>query len=114
MAGWYSLLRPLFGNALWLEYLDVLGRNIWGNETSAEERLQVLAALAQKGNWITIHYGWRPNLPDEADNHLVELAVAGNAEWIVTHNVQDLAHGELHFPELKIFTPAQLLHNAWR
>ncbi|MFZ4538095.1 helix-turn-helix domain-containing protein [Propionivibrio sp.] len=25
------------------------------------------------------YYGWRPNLPDEADNHLIKLALAGNA-----------------------------------
>jgi len=27
-----------------------------------------------------------PNLPDEADNHLVELAVAGRATALVTYN----------------------------
>lgn len=26
--------------------------------------------------WTRIYFGWRPNLRDEADNHLVELAVA--------------------------------------
>jgi hypothetical protein len=26
--------------------------------------------------WTRIYCGWRPNLPDEGDNHLVELAVA--------------------------------------
>jgi hypothetical protein len=30
---------------------------------------------------------WRPNLRDEGDNHLVELAIAGGAEAIVTYNV---------------------------
>jgi hypothetical protein len=29
-------------------------------------------------------YGWRPHLRDEGDNHLVELAIAGGAEAIVT------------------------------
>ncbi|MDZ7640632.1 MAG: PIN domain-containing protein [Desulfurivibrio sp.] len=105
--------QPLFGNALWLEYQDLLGRPVWGAATSPDERLQVLAALAGQGRWITVYYGWRPNLPDEADNHLIELALAGNAEAIVTHNVRDVRGGELLFDKLRILTPAECLEE-WR
>ena len=101
--------QPLFGNALWQEYCDLLGRDVWGVDTTAQERQQVLAALAQRGRWVTIYYGWRPNLPDEADNHLVELALAGGAAGIVTHNVRDLGRGELVFEQLRVLTPAQCL-----
>lgn len=48
--------------------------------------------------WTRIYFGWRPNLRDEADNHLVELAVAGGAGYIVTRNVRDLVSMELKFP----------------
>lgn len=101
--------RPIFGNALWLEYEDLLGRDVWTSTTSADERLQLLAALTRAGRWVTVHYGWRPNLPDEADNHLIELAVAANAQAIVTHNVRDVARGELIWNELRVVTPAQCL-----
>ncbi|MEQ1863458.1 MAG: putative toxin-antitoxin system toxin component, PIN family [Micropepsaceae bacterium] len=101
--------RPLFGNALWLEYEDVLGRDLWTEATTPAERRQVLAALARAGRWVTVYYGWRPNLPDEGDNHLIELAVAGNAAAIVTHNVRDVAHGELLWKSLRVLTPAQCL-----
>lgn len=104
-------LQPLFANALWLEYEDVLGRDIWTSQTTSVERRQILMALARSGRWVTIHYGWRPNLPDEKDNHLIELAVAGSAAAIVSHNVRDLAHGELVFSPLRIMTPAQLLEH---
>ena len=106
LAGRY---QPLFGNALWQEYGDLLGRDVWGMTTTAQERQQVLAALAQCGLWVTIYYGWRPNLPDEADNHLVELALAGGAAGIVTHNVRDLDRGELLFDQLRVLSPAQCL-----
>ncbi|WP_345796609.1 putative toxin-antitoxin system toxin component, PIN family [Castellaniella sp. MT123] len=101
--------KPLFGNALWLEYQDLLGRPVWGDLTTAQDRLQVLAALAQCGHWVTVYYGWRPNLPDEADNHLIELALAGNAAAIVTHNVRDVNRGDLQLGNLRILTPAQFL-----
>lgn len=102
-------LSPLFGNALWQEYQDLLGRDVWTPATTAQERLQVLAALARVGRWVHVYYGWRPNLRDEGDNHLIELAVAGNAQAVVTHNVRDLARGELAWPHLRILTPAQFL-----
>lgn len=101
--------RPLFGNALWLEYEELLGRDVWTDATTAGERRQVLAALAQAGRWVSVYYGWRPNLPDEGDNHLIELAVAGNAAAIVSHNVLDVARGELVWKTLRVLTPAQCL-----
>jgi predicted nucleic acid-binding protein len=101
--------EPLFGNALWLEYRELLERPVWGETTTHAERSTVLAALAQRGRWVTVYYGWRPNLPDEADNHLVELAFAGNAAAIVTHNVRDMRGGELYLGGLRIMTPAQCL-----
>lgn len=101
--------QPLFGNALWLEYQDLLGRAVWGALTTPAERVQVLAALARQGRWVTVYYGWRPNLPDEADNHLIELALAGGAAAIVTHNLRDVRGGELKLGNLQVLTPAQCI-----
>ena len=79
---------------------------------SPAEREALLAAFLSACRWTNIYYLWRPNLPDESDNHLVELAVAGGAEAIVTNNVGDFVRGELKFPGLQILTPAQMLtHN---
>jgi len=100
---------PIFGNALWLEYEDLLGRPVWTQSTSPDERLAVMKALAAVGRWVSIYYGWRPNLPDEKDNFLIELAVAGNARAIVTHNVKDLQRGQLVWPDLHILTPADFM-----
>ncbi len=105
-------IEPLFGNALWLEYEDLLGRPVWTDATTRQERLQVLAALARVGRWVTIYYGWRPNLPDEADNHLIELAIAGGAAAIITHNVRDVRRGELLSAGLRVQTPAEYLEET--
>jgi predicted nucleic acid-binding protein len=76
---------------------------------TARARLDVLAALASVSEWVEIYYAWRPNPRDEGVNHLLELAVAGSASAIVTDNVKDLTFGELHFPSIRVLTPADLL-----
>jgi putative PIN family toxin of toxin-antitoxin system len=101
--------EPIFSNALWLEYEDLLGRDVWTQETTEDDRRQVLAALAAAGRWIKIFYGWRPNLRDEGDNHLVELAIAGGAEAIVTYNTRDFRLGDLRWPNLAVLTPPECL-----
>lgn len=107
LTGWYS---PIFGNALWMEYEELLGRaEVWTDATTHAERTNMLHALAACGRWVTVYYSWRPNLPDEGDNHLIELAVAGNADAIVTFNKKDVQHGQLHWPDLKVLTPAECL-----
>jgi hypothetical protein len=42
---------------------------------------------------VEVHYRWRPNLPDEGDNHALELAVAGGDAPIVTFNRRDFRGG---------------------
>jgi predicted nucleic acid-binding protein len=62
--------------------------------------------------WTRIYYAWRPNLRDEGDNHLIELAVAGAADCIVTRNLRDLTSMELRFPQIRILTPEEFLKEA--
>jgi putative PIN family toxin of toxin-antitoxin system len=104
--------QPIFSNALWLEYEDLLGRDVWTGETTDNDRRQVLAALAAASRWIKIFYGWRPNLRDEGDNHLVELAIAGGAGAIVTYNIRDFSLGELRWPGLAVLTPPECLETV--
>jgi predicted nucleic acid-binding protein len=46
---------------------------------------------------VHVYYLWHPNLRDEGDNHVFELAGAGGAEAIVTTNVGDFRSAELRF-----------------
>ena len=102
--------EPLFGPALFAEYeYALLDPRLPHSLASEHERRELLAALASVGRWVNVYYLWRPNLRDETDNHLVELAVAGGADAVVTHNVRDLKSGELLFPALRVVTPAAFL-----
>ncbi len=77
-----------------------------GNPDTRQELFKGFLAVCR---WTEVYFAWRPNLPDEADSHLVELAVAGRAAAVVTRNVRDSAEGELRFPGLQILTPEQCL-----
>ena len=103
--------EPLMGQALLTEYESVLARAepFATSPTDEAERDALWAALASRCRWVRVYYLWRPNLPDEADNHVVELAVAGGAEVIVTHNTRDFARAELHFPGLRVLRPSELI-----
>ena len=104
-------LRPVLGQTLFLEYEDVLGRTELFRKSplSAVERQQFFEAFLNICEWMQVYYLWRPNLRDQGDNHLVELAVAGAAQVIVTNNVADFQTSELRFPGIRVLRPGDLL-----
>ena len=103
--------EPVLGPALLAEYEDVLSRiDLFADSVlSAKERNEVFDGFLNRCRWVAVFYAWRPNLPDEADNHLIELAVAARADAIVTRNLRDVSRGELKFPALRVLTPEQCL-----
>ncbi|MDA1143229.1 MAG: PIN domain-containing protein [Planctomycetota bacterium] len=103
--------QPLIGTTLFYEYEELFDRPepLANSPLSYTERQRLFSAFLSVCEWVKVYYLWRPNLPDEGDNHLVELAVAGGAEVIVTNNVRDCRRGELRFPQLRILTPSEFL-----
>jgi putative PIN family toxin of toxin-antitoxin system len=104
-------LSPLMSQALINEIESVLGRAglFESCRLSLEERLDLLDIYLARCEWCKIHFTWRPNLKDEADNHLMELAVAGSANAIVTRNLRDFRFAELKFQGVRICDPEQIL-----
>lgn len=103
--------QPVIGAALLSEYEDVFGRAGWTQRSalSFDERSELLEIFLAACSWTRVYCGWRPNLPDEADNHLIELAIASGAEFIVSRNLKDIARGELRFDHLKVCDPLSFL-----
>jgi len=93
---------------LFLEYESVLYRKeiLKLTGASSEEIKIVLEALLSIALESESYYMWRPNLSDETDNFILELAVSTSA-IIITKNLKDFKSGELKFPDLIVTTPVK-------
>jgi putative PIN family toxin of toxin-antitoxin system len=103
--------QPLMGNALYLEYEAVMNRQDIIDKCQLEQSVieQLLDGFLSVSKWVNIYYSWRPNLRDEGDNHVIELAIAGNAQIIATNNLRDFRGCELTFPQVQILNPYQII-----
>jgi predicted nucleic acid-binding protein len=93
------------------EYRDVLCRPemLAATGITVQEVEVVLAQLVAKATEIDVRYLWRPNLHDEGDNFVLEIAVAAWPCTIVTHNITDFQRAELRFPQIVLITPGKLM-----
>ena len=83
---------PVLSVPLYVEYQDVLlrpGMIPAGFTTS--DILAFCRFLAPVSRQQEIFFFWRTCLPDPKDDMILELAVAAQARYIVTHNIRDFA-----------------------
>ncbi|MFZ0138239.1 MAG: putative toxin-antitoxin system toxin component, PIN family [Candidatus Sulfotelmatobacter sp.] len=95
---------------LFLEYEDVLKR--------AEQRLahklnlqqidEFLAELAALIEPVQARFLWRPQTHDPNDEMVLEAAINGRADALITYNISDFASGGKRFG-IEVITPADLL-----
>lgn len=104
-------LQPVMGASLLAEYEDVLHRQglFTDCRLNLAQRQELLDIFLSGCQWRHTYFSWRPNLRDEGDNHIVELAVAAAVSHVVTWNMRDFATMELRFPALKFIAPPQFL-----
>ncbi len=104
---------PLATPALFFEYEDVLKRP----EQRAVSGLSLfevdaaLAALAAAVEPVEVRFTWRPQLADADDEMVLEAAVNGRADALVTHNVADFAAAVPRFG-LALLRPSELLERT--
>jgi len=104
-----GLWEPMISLPLFMEYEDVMARRevLERCPLPEEERQALLDALLSRCTLVEVYYAWRPNLRDEGDNHVFELAVAAQDAALLTWNLRDFASAELRFPQVRVLTPAQ-------
>ena len=110
VAGFRGRFRWCCSVPLFYEYEDVLSR--------AEFLLNAGIARAEIGVFLTdlaatvapvdLHFLWRPQLRDPADEMVLETAVNGRVEAIVTHNGRDFGAAPGRFG-IEVLSPAEAL-----
>ncbi len=89
-----------------MEYEDVLLRPGMVPLSAAAVH-SVVDYLCASGNKQGIHFLWRPLLPDQKDDMVLEAAVNGGCSFVVTHNVPDFAGSQN--VGVAAMTPAQFV-----
>lgn len=103
-------IKPLVTTSLFLEYEEVLLRAEHRLVTGMSEAdvASFLAALASASEGVEVHFQWRPQLSDPADEMVLEAAINGHADALVTHNIADFAEAARRFG-LRVVTPGNIL-----
>ena len=94
-----------------VEYEAVLTRpeRLEASGLTAREMNEVLDALVKVSVPVHFWFLWRPRLKDPADEMVLETAVNGEADWLVTFNVRHLAEAARGFG-IRVLRP----RDAWR
>lgn len=98
---------------LFVEYEDVLHRpeQRLAHGLSPVEVDEFLAELAALIEPVEVHFQWRPQLPDPNDEMVLEAAINGQADALVTYNVSDFTAGAGRFV-IPVLRPADLLRKV--
>ena len=84
------------------EHIEVIGLDIG-------EVNEILDAVARVCTPVALQFLWRPRLKDPAVEMVLETAVNGGADWLVTFDVRHLAEAAGDFG-IRVMRPAE----AWK
>ena len=103
-------LTLLVSTPLLLEYETVLTRpeHLAACGASAADTAKVLDDVVASSDWVRLDYLWRPQLRDADDEMVLETAVNGGADALVTFNLADLASAAARFG-VRALRPAALI-----
>jgi len=90
-----------------LEYEQIAKRSRWHNKPSWEYVSDILDYLCEVGCRQKIHFLWRPRERDPKDDMVLEVAVAGHCDCIVTYNKKNFTEAKSF--GLEILTPKEFL-----
>jgi len=90
-----------------IEYEDVLVRGLAKGSRRREAIERILDYLCAIGRRQEVFFLWRPQLRAPGDDLVLELAVAGRCDAILTYNKRDF--GNLQRFGLEVLTPKEFL-----
>jgi putative PIN family toxin of toxin-antitoxin system len=98
---------------LFLEYEDVLKRpdQIAAHGLSSSQIDEFMDELAILITPVDVYFQWRPQVADPNDEMVLEAAVNGNADALVTNNLRDFAGIPQRF-NLQVLSPVQMLRKV--
>ncbi len=102
--------KALLSPALLLEYEAVLTRpeQMRSHAHSSEHIHEFLDGLATRAAHVTTYFQWRPQLTDPGDEFVLEAAINGRADAIVTFNTAHFSIGAARFG-IRVLTPRSII-----
>jgi putative PIN family toxin of toxin-antitoxin system len=97
-------------SALYLEYEAVLTRpeQIAIHGVSPHNVSRFLSDTAYFADQVRVYFNYRPQLRDPNDEMVLEAAINGNADAIVTHNLRDFLPAASRFG-IDVLTPGSII-----
>lgn len=103
-------LTLIGGLTLALEYIDVCSRPAARDRTgvTAPDAIRFAEEVVSLLDPVEIRFRWRPAGPDAGDDHVVETALNGRADAVVTFNLRDFTEASRRFG-LPVLQPSGIL-----
>ncbi len=106
LEGWFDLLAT---PALAFEYEAVLFRSTHLADAASREAAEALLdAVLNRLTHVVIGYRYRPQLVDPGDEHVLEAAINGGAEAIITFNTRHFLPAATRF-SIQVLTPGAMM-----
>jgi putative PIN family toxin of toxin-antitoxin system len=103
ISGRYNLI---VSDEIIYEYEEILQQRA---SSGAAEIVTDILLESSKVIYQQIYYSWNAIRRDPDDNKFFDIAVAGNADYLVTNDAHFNILKQLHFPSIKILTADEFL-----
>lgn len=94
--------------ALVLEYEATCRKSLPALNLTADDIKELLDYHCHVGKRAAVRFRVRPSVADPDDELVLEAAIATGSEWIVTHNIRDMAVGAARYG-IEVITPCESL-----
>jgi predicted nucleic acid-binding protein len=94
--------------ALVLEYEAACMKSLPALNLTTDDVEELLDYFCHVGKRAAIRFQVRPSVADPDDELVLEAAIATGSEWIVTHNIRDMAAGAARYG-IEVITPGEAL-----